>query len=224
MTEPNTADLQPVADLSPERLAQYMGQAILAVDCEMDGLNLHRDQIRLVQLCDRQGTTTLIRPVADAAPPRLRTLLEASGCLKVFHFALADVAFILSRWGVEVASFCCTKVMSKLVRTYTGAHSLSSLTQELLEIKLDKSQQTSHWGAPCISARQLEYAAADVAHLIPIHDRLQEMMRGRGKMPCGIALQELNERTQSCLPHLVQLLCNGYGDADQGWRTSVFHH
>ena len=114
--------------------------------------------------------------------------------------------------------------MSKLIRTYTESHSLKELTRELIGKEMIKESQSSNWETRNLSAAQLEYAANDVLNLLMIYDRLKAMIKDRGKLPTGISVAQLNERSQQALPTLVELVLNGYGDRDQGWETSVFSH
>ncbi|MDH4246321.1 MAG: 3'-5' exonuclease, partial [Deltaproteobacteria bacterium] len=117
-----------------------------------------------------------------------------------------------------------TKVMSKLVRTYTEGHSLKSLVQEIVGVELDKTSQTTNWGKGDLSADQLRYAANDVIHLLEVYDGLKEMIKERGELASGLKLVDLNTQCQAMLPTLMNLLISGYGDQDNGWETSVFDH
>ncbi len=215
---------QLVADIPAPILKKYLAADVIAVDSELQGLRLRRDQVCLVQLCDRKDNVSLVRITPPKVPPNLKKLMTASSVVKIFHFAITDVAFMRTSLGLSVTPYHCTKVMSKLVRTYTESHSLNSLTGELLNLKLDKQSQSTDWGNPKLSNKQLVYAANDVLHLIKVYETLQKMLKQRGKLPSGISAVEMNKQAQACLPTIVELLVNGYGDRDGGWETSLFAH
>jgi ribonuclease D len=221
---PTTTEYKLVPDIPDALLRTYLKQSEIAVDTEMQGLRIGRDHLCLVQLCDRQSNVSLIRVQPPEAPPNLKTLLTHPGVLKVCHFALTDVAFIRNSLGIVVTPFCCTKVMSKLARTYTEKHGLLNLAADLLGMEMNKENQQTDWSVGELTPSQLQYAAGDVLHLLAIYDILRRKMERRGKMPTGVTAVELNERAQACLPTLVELLLNGYGDRDQGWETSLFSH
>jgi len=196
----------------------------IAVDTELHGLTMNRDQICLVQLCDQEEQVCLVRPKRGAGVSRLKALMENKDVLKVFHFALTDVAFFQTSLNIEVTPFCCTKVMSKLIRTYTQNHGLKDLHMELLGIQMEKEQQQTNWAESDLSQNQLKYAANDVLRLLKIFELLQKMIISRNSLPGGKSISELNETAQSMLPGMVELLVHGYGDLDRGWQTSLFSH
>ena len=202
----------------------YMKLEKIAVDTELHGLTMNRDQICLVQLCDQEEQVCLVRPKQDEDYSRLKALMENKEVLKVFHFALTDVAFFRTSLNIEVTPFCCTKVMSKLIRTYTQNHGLKDLHMELLGIQMEKEQQQTNWAESDLSQNQLKYAANDVLRLLEIFERLQKMIISRNRLPGGKTISELNETAQSMLPGMVELLVHGYGDLDRGWQTSLFSH
>ena len=202
----------------------FMKLEKIAVDTELHGLTMNRDQICLVQLCGQDEQVCLVRPKQDGDYSRLKALMENKDVLKVFHFALTDVAFFQTSLNIEVAPFCCTKVMSKLIRTYTQNHGLKDLHMELLGIQMEKEQQQTNWAESDLSQNQLKYAANDVLRLLEIFERLQKMIISRNRLPGGKSISELNETAQSMLPGMVELLVHGYGDLDQGWQTSLFSH
>ena len=202
----------------------FMKLEKIAVDTELHGLTMNRDQICLVQLCDQEEQVCLVRPNRGAGYSRLKALMENKDVLKVFHFALTDVAFFKTSLNIEVTPFCCTKVMSKLIRTYTQNHGLKDLHMELLGIQMEKEQQQTNWAESDLSQNQLKYAANDVLRLLEIFERLQKMIISRNKLPGGKSIFELNETAQSMLPGMVELLVHGYGDLDRGWQTSLFSH
>ena len=202
----------------------FMKLEKIAVDTELHGLTMNRDQICLVQLCDQEKQVCLVRPKRDGGYSRLKALMENKDVLKVFHFALTDVAFFKTSLNIEVTPFCCTKVMSKLIRTYTQNHGLKDLHMELLNIQMEKEQQQTNWAESDLSQNQLKYAANDVLRLLEIFERLQKMIISRNRLPGGKSISELNETAQSMLPGMVELLVHGYGDLDRGWQTSLFSH
>ena len=202
----------------------FMKLEKIAVDTELHGLTMNRDQICLVQLCDQEEQVCLVRPNRDGGYSRLKALMENKEVLKVFHFALTDVAFFRTSLNIEVTPFCCTKVMSKLIRTYTQNHGLKDLHMELLGIQMEKEQQQTNWAESDLSQNQLKYAANDVLRLLEIFERLQQMIISRNSLPGGMTISELNETAQSMLPGMVELLVHGYGDLDRGWQTSLFSH
>jgi ribonuclease D len=222
MAGPET--LRVVTDIPDKLLETYLQSKEIAVDTELQGLRLQRDQVCLVQLCDRSKNVCLLQPPPQNPPPNLKKLLTHPQTIKVFHFALSDVAFLKTGLGVTVRPFRCTKVMSKLIRTYTEAHGLRALVQELMGIELDKELQTSNWSVKNPTQMQLRYAANDVLYLLPVYDTLMEMLENRGTLPSGTTALELNEAAQACLPTIVDLIINGYGDRDDGWESSLFVH
>ena len=211
-------------DIPVEIFNNFMKLEKIAVDTELHGLTMNRDQICLVQLCDQEEQVCLVRPNRGAGYSRLKALMENKDVLKVFHFALTDVAFFKTSLNIEVTPFCCTKVMSKLIRTYTQNHGLKDLHMELLGIQMEKEQQQTNWAESDLSQKQLKYAANDVLRLLEIFERLQKMIISRNRLPGGKSISELNETAQSMLPGMVELLVHGYGDLDRGWQTSLFSH
>ena len=218
------SNFQIVEDLNDQQLIAYTSKKVIAVDTELHGLKMNRDNICLIQLGDDARNVTLIRPNLERPPKNLKILLEDPSVRKLFHFALTDVAFFATSVGIVVENFRCTKVMSKIVRTYTESHGLKNLCEELLGIELSKQQQQTNWASPDLTQKQLEYAASDVYYLIEIYYQLEKMMTYRPPLPSGKSIYEINEIAQKILPGLVQILINGYGDRDQGWETSLFAH
>ena len=218
------SNFQIVEDLNDQQLIAYTSKKVIAVDTELHGLKMNRDNICLIQLGDDARNVTLIRPNPKRPPKNLKILLEDPSVRKLFHFALTDVAFFATSIGIVVENFRCTKVMSKIVRTYTDSHGLKNLCEELLGIELSKQQQQTNWASPDLTQKQLEYAASDVYYLIEIYYQLEKMMTYRPQLPSGKSSYEINEIAQKILPGLVQILIHGYGDRDQGWETSLFAH
>ncbi|TAF51494.1 MAG: ribonuclease D [Oscillatoriales cyanobacterium] len=165
-------------DLSPEMLDRYLKASDIAVDTETMGLNPLRDRLCLVQLCDPEGETSVIRiERGQTSAPNLKQLLEASHSTKIFHFARFDLATLRHHLGIYVAPMFCTKVASKLARTYTDRHGLKSLVSELTGVELDKTAQSSDWGnAHHLTHEQLSYAANDVRYLIGVKQTLVMMI------------------------------------------------
>ncbi len=163
----------------PEGLS--FGRSV-AVDTETLGLNLNRDRLCLVQLSAGDGSAHLVQfDGNDYAAPRLKALLSDTSILKIFHFARFDVAVLEKNLGVLTEPVYCTKIASKLVRTYTDRHGLKDITAELLGIELSKQQQSSDWAAKELSQQQLAYAASDVLHLHALKDKLDTMLDRDGR-------------------------------------------
>jgi ribonuclease D len=202
----------------------YLAEPEIAIDTELHGLRLYRDEVCLIQICDDKKNVSLIKPTAKQLPPNLKRLLTDPNVIKIFHFALSDVAFFKTSLNIEVAPFRCTKVMSKLIRTYTQGHGLKDLSLELLGHDLNKDQQQTNWAQNNLSSKQLEYAANDVLELIEIYRKLVKMMDERPPLASGITVNELNKKSQAMIPGLVELLINGYGDKNGGWESSLFSH
>lgn len=154
----------------------------VAVDSETMGLNPHRDRLCVVQLSDGGGDAHLVRfRQGEYAAPNLKALMTDPGVLKIFHFARFDVAVMKQYLGVDTAPLYCTKIASKLVRTYTDRHGLKDLCAELAGIQLDKQQQSSDWGADDISEAQQKYAASDVLYLHKLKAKLDLMLEREGR-------------------------------------------
>jgi ribonuclease D len=189
----------------PDGLA--FGDAV-AVDTETQGLNLHRDRLCVAQLSSGDGVCHLVQ-FADGEydAPNLKALLVDPDVTKIFHFARFDVVMLKRYLGVNINPVFCTKIASKLVRTYTDKHGLKNVTKELVGIDLSKEQQSSDWAARELSKDQLNYAAADVLNLHLIREKLTEMLEREGRM----------ELARSCFDFLEtrgQLDALGWGDMD----------
>lgn len=154
----------------------------VAIDTETLGLDPNRDRLCLVQLSGGDGHAHLVQPdPATYDAPRLKALLADPAALKIFHFARFDLAVLEKYLGVTVAPVYCTKIASKLVRTYTDRHGLKDITSELLGVDLSKQQQSSDWGAPTLTQQQLAYAASDVLHLHALKAKLDAMLEREGR-------------------------------------------
>lgn len=153
----------------------------VAVDTETMGLNLHRDRLCLVQLSAGDGTAVLVQILPQTDCPNLKKLLANQNILKIFHFARFDVAKIKHDLGVVTAPVYCTKIASKLSRTSSPSHSLKSLCHDLLNIDLQKEQQTSDWGAAELSEAQKQYAANDVLYLHQLKEKTENLLKREGR-------------------------------------------
>ena len=212
------------ADISDKLLEMYLEESEIAIDTELHGLKLYRDEICLVQICDDKKNVCLVRPNPEIIPTNLKRLLTDPNVIKVFHFALSDVAFFKTSMDIDVRPFRCTKVMSKIIRTYTQGHGLKDLSLELLGHDLNKDQQQTNWAQNKLSNKQLEYAANDVLELIEIYRKLNDMIDKREPLSTGTTVCELNIKAQAVLPSLIDLLVHGYGDKNGGWESSLFSH
>lgn len=184
-----------------------LGPAV-AVDCETMGLNPHRDRLCLVQLSAGDGVAHLVQIAPDQrAAPNLTRLLGDPAVLKLFHFGRFDIAVLQHRFGVVTAPVWCTKIASKLVRTYTDRHGLKDLLGALLGIDIAKLQQTSDWGAAELTEAQMTYAASDVLHLHRLKAVLEGLLRREGRM-------EIAQAAFDFLPARAALDLLGYDEPD----------
>ena len=212
------------SDISDNLIESYLSESEIAIDTELHGLRLFRDEVCLVQICDDKNNISLIQPDKNHTAPNLKRLLTEPKVTKIFHFALSDVAFIKTSLNINVEPFCCTKVMSKIIRTYTQDHGLKDLILEVHGKQINKEQQQSDWDSDKLTEKQLQYAANDVLYLVKIYRKLLEMMNKRSRLKSGITISELNKKAQSILPGLVDLIIHGYGDKNGGWESSLFSH
>ncbi|MGD9740679.1 MAG: ribonuclease D [Bauldia sp.] len=187
-------------------LSAYTGS--VAIDTEAMGLNPRRDRLCVVQLSPGDGTADVVQIAASPAPaPNLVALLADPARPKIFHYARFDVALLFHTFGVMATPLFCTKIASRLTRTYTDRHGLKDLVRELLDIELSKQQQSSDWGAATLSEAQLSYAAADVLYLHQIKARLDERLDRDGRR--GLA-----EACFGFLPTRVRLDLAGWAEED----------
>ena len=181
---------------------------IVAIDCETMGLNPKRDRLCVVQLSSGDGNAHLVQVAkGQTAAPNLCRMLEDPNVLKLFHFGRFDIAAMKAAFGVLTAPVYCTKIASRMSRTYTDRHGLKNLLQELLSVDISKQQQSSDWGAEQLSKAQVEYAASDVLYLHRLRERLNEMLIREGRM----------ELAQSCfdfLPTRAELDLAGWSESD----------
>jgi ribonuclease D len=154
----------------------------VAIDTETMGLNPHRDRLCVVQMSNGDGSADVIQiPMGHTDAPNLKALLADPKVTKIFHFARFDLAALYNAFGVMPQPVYCTKIASRLTRTYTDRHGLKDLVREVLNIDLSKQQQSSDWGAAALSEAQLAYAASDVLHLHGLRERLDAMLAREGR-------------------------------------------
>ncbi|MFN9636719.1 MAG: ribonuclease D [Synechococcaceae cyanobacterium] len=198
-------------DLDGEWQERYGAARAVAVDTEAMGLMHGRDRLCLVQLCDDHDNVACIRLArGQRRAPRLQEILEDGRIEKVFHFARFDVAALAENLGIAVAPLFCTKIASRLARTYSPRHGLKEVVGELVGVELDKQAQSSDWGrVEELSDAQLAYAAGDVRWLLPARDRLEAMLRREERW-------ELARRCFGCVPVIADLDRQRFG--------SIFEH
>lgn len=181
---------------------------IVAIDCETMGLNPHRDRLCVVQLSGGDGNAHIVQiQKGQTKAPNLCAMLENPDVLKLFHFGRFDIAAMLNAFGALTAPVYCTKIASRLVRTYTDRHGLKNLLHELLDIDISKQQQSSDWGSETLSNAQLDYAASDVLYLHQLREKLDAMLEREGRA----------EIAQACfdfLPMRARLDLAGWPDTD----------
>ncbi len=182
--------------------------SVVAIDCETMGLKPYRDRLCVVQLSAGDGDAHLVQIAkGQSQAPNLCKLLSDKNVLKLFHFGRFDIAAMYHAFGVLTAPVYCTKIASKLVRTYTDRHGLKNLLQELLEVDISKQQQSSDWGTNELSDAQISYAASDVLYLHQLRKVLNERLEREGR----------SEMAQACfdfLPQRALLDLTGWPDED----------
>ena len=180
----------------------------VAIDTETLGLNPHRDRLCVVQLSGGDGTADVVQiGVGQTRAPQLERLLADPGVKKLFHYARFDIAVLFQSFGVMTTNLYCTKIASKLVRTYTDRHGLRDLCREMLGIDLSKQQQSSDWGAESLSEAQVAYAASDVLHLHALRGKLDAMLAREGRADLAAACFAF-------LPTRAHLDLQGWADSD----------
>lgn len=181
---------------------------VVAIDCETMGLHPHRDRLCVVQMSGGDGHAHLVQvALGQTEAPNLCRMLADPKVLKLFHFGRFDIAALYNAFGTVTAPVYCTKIASKLVRTYTDRHGLKNLLQELLGTDISKQQQSSDWGAPELTKAQIEYAASDVLFLHQLKTELDRMLDREGRM----------QMAQACfdfLPMRAQLDLAGWPEMD----------
>ncbi len=166
---------------------------IVAIDCETMGLNPHRDRLCVIQMSDGDGNSHIVQVAkGQTEAPNLCKMLTDPNTLKLFHFGRFDIAAMYHAFGALAAPVYCTKIASRLIRTYTDRHGLKNLTQELIGVDISKQQQMSDWGAENLTDAQLEYAASDVLYLHQLREKLDERLAREGR----------TELAQSCFDFL----------------------
>jgi ribonuclease D len=188
------------SDIDDTTLSTYLQSDAIAVDTETMGLIPQRDRLCLVQLCDNAGNITAVKiSRGQTKAPNLKKLLEATNIVKIFHYARFDVATLRYYLGINIEPIFCTKIASKLARTYTNRHGLKELIQELEQVELDKSAQSSDWGnAENLTEAQLKYAGNDVRYLISARQKLINMLQREERYDLAI-------KCFQCLPTIVSL-------------------
>ena len=182
--------------------------AAVAIDTETLGLNPHRDRLCVVQLSAGDGTADVVQIApGQTRAPHLEALLGDPGVTKIFHFARFDIGILFKTFGSVTGPVYCTKIASKLARTYTDRHGLKDLARELLGLDLSKQQQSSDWGAAHLSEAQLAYAASDVLHLHGLRARLDMMLTREGRADVAAACFAF-------LPTRVKLDLMGWPESD----------
>lgn len=181
---------------------------IVAIDCETMGLQPHRDRLCVVQMSSGDGHAHLVQVAqGQTEAPNLCAMLTDPNVLKLFHFGRFDIAALQNTFGALTAPVYCTKIASRLVRTYTDRHGLKNLLQELLNEDISKQQQSSDWGADTLTKAQIDYAASDVLHLHKLRDKLDVMLAREGR----------DELAQACfrfLPTRALLDLEGWPETD----------
>lgn len=186
---------------------------VVAIDTETMGLDPRRDRLCLVQMSGGDGDAHLVQIAqGQSDAPNLTRMLADPAVLKLFHFARFDIAALERAFGVSTAPVWCTKVASKLVRTFTDRHGLKYLLNDLVGIDVSKQQQTSDWGAEVLTQAQLEYAASDVLHLHPLKAALEARLAREGRSALAQACFDF-------LPTRARLDLLGWGD-----ERDIFHH
>ena len=190
-------DIAPGIDFGPE----------IAVDTEAMGLNLTRDALCVVQLSAGDGSAHVVQLDRSFNCPNLKAILADKSKLKIFHFARFDVAMMKHWLGIDCTPIWCTKIASKLCRTYTDRHGLKDVAREIAGVDMSKAQQSSDWGAETLTDAQLQYCASDVLYLHAIKNGLEEMLKREGRM-------ELAQACFDFLPKRAQLDLEGWPDVD----------
>lgn len=187
-------------------LSRYKGA--VAIDTEAMGLDVNRDRLCVVQLSPGDGSADVVQiPAGAKDAPNLKKLLGDASIVKIFHFARFDLGLLFKTFGVMAQPVYCTKIASRLARTYTDRHGLKDITRELLGIDISKQQQSSDWGADTLSEAQISYAAADVQNLHALREKLDAMLAREGRT-------DLAKACFGFLPQRVQLDLGGWADED----------
>ncbi|MBU2944952.1 ribonuclease D [Shimia thalassica] len=182
--------------------------SVVAIDCETMGLNPHRDRLCVIQMSGGDGNAHLVQVAkGQSEAPNLCKMLEDPNVLKLFHFGRFDIAAMYNAFGAVTAPVYCTKIASKLIRTYTDRHGLKNLVQELLGVDISKQQQMSDWGAEKLTKAQLDYAASDVLYLHRLKEELDKRLDREGRIEMANACFEF-------LPMRARLDLAGWPEQD----------
>ncbi len=196
-------------DLPDDLYEALKKQTELGVDCEMMGLNPWRDRLCLIQVASEDGTCALVQVDESSPPDRIRELFENPSIQKIFHFARLDCLFLRMRTNIQIKNVFCTKIASRLGRTYTDRHGLKEVVREFTGETLDKQITSSDWGSNRLTDDQLNYAASDVIYLFPVKRGLLEIINREGRA-------DLLQASLDYLPYRVELDRLGY--------ESIFQH
>lgn len=192
-------------DLPEEALRELSGQPEIALDCEMMGLNPIRDRLCVVQISAPGGPCYLLQIDERLEYPNLREVLESEKIIKIFHFARLDCLFLRRRLNIIVRNIFCTKIASKIARTFTDKHGLKELVREIVGVNMDKSNQTSDWGRKELKADQILYAEEDVKHLFKLKEHLSHILKRED-------YHRLARDIMHFLPVLVEMDACGFSD------------
>ncbi len=168
-------------DLTEKAFSALSKVKEVAVDCEMMGLEVRRDRLCVVQIATENGLCFIVQINEQNEAANLRHILTDENIVKVFHFARMDMLFLKERLGIEVKNVYCTKIASRLARTYTDRHGLKDIVREFVQENMDKSQQNSDWGRTTLKPEQIRYAVSDVLHLFIVKKRLDEILLREGR-------------------------------------------
>lgn len=193
------------SDLSREQKEAFLKHSELAVDCEMMGLNPIRDRLCLVQIAAENQTPVLLQINEQQGAPNLKEVLEDPSVMKIFHYARIDILFLYMRLGIDTRNIFCTKIASKIGRTYTDKHSLRELVKEFINENIDKSSQSSDWGRETLTQHQLQYARGDVKYLFRIKREIIKILERESRY-------ELYKSVAAFLPVVRTLDSLGYDD------------
>jgi ribonuclease D len=215
---PDKARIWALAEIKDRRVANHLYQndlpdglelgPVVAIDCETMGLNPHRDRLCVIQMSGGDGDAHIVQVAkGQTKAPNLCAMLENPDVLKIFHFGRFDIAALYNAFGALAAPVYCTKIASRLVRTYTDRHGLKNLVQELLGIDISKHQQMSDWGAAELTEAQLEYAASDVLYLHQLMAQLNARLEREDRADLAKACFEF-------LPTRARLDLEGWPETD----------
>jgi ribonuclease D len=192
-------------DIPDDLYEEFLSASELAVDCEMMGLNPYRDRVCLIQVAKEHGPCALVQIDESHPPLLLKQLLENEKILKIFHYARADCTFLQLRLQIHVKNIYCTKVASRIARTYTDRHGLKELVKEFTGDNLDKSITTTDWGRPDLTDDQMLYAQGDVIYLFHLRRVLDSMLQREKR-------DDILAKALRFLPDRIEMDIRGFGD------------